>query len=115
MPPEKQKLITFANYSNPSSSFVNIKVRYIPKSFLVSYHQNTVLNLGKLLHNMVLTNLGWIIWEATYVKEFIAWIQRTSNVFILKMMLSTADLWARNDISYGGHFCRMENPMTIKA
>ena len=26
MPPETRKLITFANYSNPSSSFVNIKV-----------------------------------------------------------------------------------------
>ena len=25
MPPETRKLITFANYSNPSSSFVNIK------------------------------------------------------------------------------------------
>ena len=26
MPPETRKLITFANYSNPSPSFVNIKV-----------------------------------------------------------------------------------------
>ena len=26
MPPETRKLSTFANYSNPSSSFVNIKV-----------------------------------------------------------------------------------------
>ena len=26
MPTETRKLITFANYSNPSSSFVNIKV-----------------------------------------------------------------------------------------
>ena len=26
MPPETRKSITFANYSNPSSSFVNIKV-----------------------------------------------------------------------------------------
>ena len=26
MPPETRKLITFANHSNPSSSFVNIKV-----------------------------------------------------------------------------------------
>ena len=26
MPPETRKLITFANYSNPSSSFVNISV-----------------------------------------------------------------------------------------
>ena len=26
MPPETRKLITFANYSNPSLSFVNIKV-----------------------------------------------------------------------------------------
>ena len=28
------------------------------------------------------------------------------------MMLSTADRWAKNDILYGGHFCRMENPVT---
>ena len=64
---------------------------------------------------MVLTHLGWVVWEATYVKEFIALMQRTSNVFLLKMMLSTADLWAKNDISYGGHFCRMENPMTVNS
>ena len=40
-------------------------------------------------------------------------MQRTSNAFFLKMMLSTSDLWAKNDISYGGH-CRMENPVTVK-
>ena len=38
-----------------------------------------------------------------------------SDVFFLKMMLYRAELWAKNDISYGGHFCRMENPMTVKA
>ena len=108
MPPETRKLITFANYSNPSSSFVNIKFRYIPESFLVSYHQKTILNSSKLLHNMVLTHLGLIVWEATYVREFIALMQRTSNVFFLKMMLSTTDLWAKNDISYGGHFWKMK-------
>ena len=95
MPPETRKLIAFANYSNPSS-FVNLsKFRYIPESFLVSYHKKTILNSSKLLHNMVLTHLGWIVWEATYVKEFIAWMQRTSNVFFLNMILSTADLWAK--------------------
>ena len=41
-------------------------------------------------------------------------MQRTSNVFFLKMMLSTADLLAKKDISYGRHFCRMENPVTVK-
>ena len=30
------------------------------------------------------------------------------------MMLYTADLWAKNDISYGGHFCRMGNPVTVE-
>ena len=65
---------------------------------------------------MVLTHLDGIVWEAMYVKEFIGWMQSTSNMFFLKMMLSTADLWAKNDISYGGHLnCRMENPMTVKA
>ena len=29
------------------------------------------------------------------------------------MMLPTADLLAKNDISYGGHFCRMGNPVTV--
>ena len=87
----------------------------MPESFLVSYHQKTILNSSKFLHNMKLTHLGWIVWEASYVREFIALMQRTSNVFFLKMMLSTADLWAKNDISYGGHFCRMENPVTVKA
>ena len=89
-------------------------ILYIPESFLVSYHKKTILNSNKLLHNMVLTHIGWTVWEARYVKESIALMQRTSNVFFLKMMLSTAELWAKKDISYGGHFCRMENPVTVK-
>ena len=34
---------------------------------------------------------------------------------VLKMMLPTADLWAKKYIPYGGHFCRMGNPVTVKA
>ena len=114
MPPETRNLITFANYSNPSSSFVNISFG-IYRIHPLFHTTKRVLNSSKLLHNMVLTHLGWIVWEATYVKAFIAWMQRTSNVFFLKMMLSTADLWAKTDISYSGHFCGMEDPMTVKA
>ena len=34
--------------------------------------------------------VGWIVWEATYAKEFTAWKQPTP----------TADLGVKNDISY---------------
>ena len=105
MPPETRKLITFANYSNPSSSFVLISMfRYIPESFLVSYHQKTILNSSKLLHNMVLDRLGSNVRQrvhclgATYVQ----------CVLFKNDAISTADLWAKNDISYGGHFCKMK-------
>ena len=30
-------------------------------------------------------------------------------------MLTTADFWAENDISYGGHFRRIGNPVNVKA
>ena len=78
MPSETRKLIMFANCSNPSSPFVIIKVS-IPESFLVLYHQTAIMYSSRLLHNMVLTHLGWIVWEATYVIEFIACMLRTSK------------------------------------
>ena len=83
------------------------KFRYITESFLVSYHQTTIMYSSGLLHNMVSTQLGWIVWEATYVNEFIAWIQRTSKMCFVKMMLTTAYLWAKK-IFYGGYFFRMK-------
>ena len=107
MPPETRKLITFANYSNPSSSFVYIKVSVYTGMIPCFIPQKDNPELKQ-------THLGWIVWEARYVKEFIALMQRTSNVFFLKMMLSTSDLWTKKDISYGGHFCRIENPVTVK-
>ena len=74
MPPETRNLIMFANCSNLSPSFVIIKVSYIPESFLVSYHQTEIMYSSRLLHNMALTHLGWIVWEAKYVNEFIAFM-----------------------------------------
>ena len=82
MPPETRKLITFANNSNPSPSFVNIKVSVSTGI----YHQKTILNSSKLLHNIVLTHLGWIVWEATHVNEFIALMQRTGVIQELMTM-----------------------------
>ena len=34
---------------------------------------------------------------------------------VLNMMPPTADLLANNAIPYGEHFCRMGNPVTVKA
>ena len=109
MPPETRKLITFVNYSNPSSSFVNIKVSlyngiipcFIPpkenpelKQTFAQYGVNTprLDHLGSNVRQRV------HCLDATYVQ----------CVLFKKMMLSTADLWAKNDISYGGHFCKMK-------
>ena len=55
------------------------KFQYIPESFLVSYYQTAIMYSSRLLYNMVLTHLGWIVREATYVNEFIAWILPTSK------------------------------------
>ena len=56
------------------------KFQYIPAPFLVSYHQTAIMYSSRLLHNMVLTRLGWIVWEATYVNEFIDWMLPTSKM-----------------------------------
>ena len=87
MPPETRKLITFANYSNPSSSFVNIKV---------SVYTGIIPCFIPLKDNPELeqtfAQYGVGSFGKQRTSEFIAWMQRTS------MMLSTADLWAKNDI-----------------
>ena len=95
MPPETRKLITFANYSNPSSSFVNIKVSvytgiipcFIPQKdnpelmqTFAQYGVNTprLDRLGSKVRQRV------HCLDATYVQ-----------CVLFKMMLSTADLWAK--------------------
>ena len=115
MPLETRKLITFANYSNPSPSFVNIKVSvhtgtipcFIPpkdnpvlKQTFAQYGVYTPRSdrLGSNVRQRV------HCLDATYVQDV-----------VLKMMLPTADLWTKYDIPYGGHFCRMRNPVTVKA
>ena len=117
MPPETRKLITFANYSNPSSSFVNIKVAVYTGIIpcFIPPNDNPKLKQTFAQYGVNTPRLSRSFLEATDVKEFIAWMQRTSNVLFLTMMLSTAVLWVKNDISYGGHFCRMGNPVTVKA
>ena len=80
MPPETRKLITFANYLNPSSSFVNVKVSVYTGIIPCFISQKDSI---KILHNMVLAHLGRIVWEATYVNEFIAFMQRTCKVVFL--------------------------------
>ena len=102
MPPETRKLITFANYSNPSPSFANIKVSvytgiipcFIPpkdnpelKQTFAQYGVNTPI-LDRLGNN-VRQRVHCL--DATYMQ----------NV-VLKMMLPTADRLAKNEIPYGG-------------
>ena len=111
MPPETRKLITFANYSNPSSSFVNIKVSvyseiipcFMPpknntelKQTFAQYGVNTPRfeSFENNVHQRV------YCLDATYIQD----------VF-LKIMLTTADFWTKND----RHFHRMGNPVNIKA
>ena len=79
MPPETRKLITFANCSNPSSSFVIIKLLIPDHSLFHTGHQTTIMYSSRLLHSMVLTHLGLNDWVATYVNEFIAWMLPTSK------------------------------------
>ena len=118
MLPETRKLIAFANYSNPSSSFVNIKNSvytgiipcFIPPKDIANNTElkQTFAQYG--VNTPRLDHLGSNVCQrvhcldATYVQ----------GVF-LKMMLPTSDLWANKDISYGGHFRRMGTPVNFKA
>ena len=99
MPPETRKLNTFANCSNSSSSFVNVKVLvytytgiiefpcFIPqkdnsqlKQTFAQYGVNTPRS--DRLGSKVRQRVHYL--DATYV-----------YCVLFKMMLSTADLWAK--------------------
>ena len=54
MSPETRKLITFADCSNPASSFAIVFSGYI---YIRADFCNKIL----------ITHLGWIVWGATYV------------------------------------------------
>ena len=107
MPSETRKLITFANYSNPSSSFVNIKVSVYTGIIPCFIPQKDNPELKQTFAQYGVNTSRRIVWEARYVKEFIALMQRTSNVFFLKMMLS---IFGPKMI----FLCRIENPATVK-
>ena len=80
MPPETRKLITFANCSNPSSSFFNVKVSVYTGIIPCFIPSKDNPELNRLLYNTVFTYLDWNVWETTYVNVFIAWMQATSKV-----------------------------------
>ena len=79
MPPETRKLIIMLIAQILHHRLSLLKFQYIPESFLVSYHQTAIKYSSRILHNMVFTDLGWIVSEATYVNEFIALMLPTSK------------------------------------
>ena len=105
MPPDTRILIMFANYSNPSSSFVIIKVSIhtgiIP--YFIPPNNNhvfepTVAQYG--VNTPRLDRLG--------SNEFIAWILPTSKRCFLKKYANYGGSLGKNDFSDGGHYRRMK-------